>query len=155
MDNRRSWLGVALGLVLTGAATAADKETLQLNCSQKEFLTLEPILVTVRAPGDAIALPAVPRKGKGGTPSFTAEPAVKPRKGANPLPLEGQGAEPNVSSRRYDLFEHFTFPDKGTWTARAVLETDAGTLTSQPISITIRKPAANDKEQPPVARIHH
>jgi len=155
MHNRRSWLGVALGLILTGAATAADKETLQFNCGQKEFLSLEPILVTVRAPGNG-SLPAVPGKGKGGTLRFSIEPAVNPRKAAKPLPLEGQTGEASVSSRRYDLFEHFAFPDKGgTWTVRAVLDREGGALTSEPISITIRKPAANDKEQQPVARIHH
>src|SRR5437762_9238474 len=105
IQHRRSWLGVALGLILTGAATAAEKETLQLNCGQKEFLSLEPILVTVRAPGDGVALPAVP--GKGGTLRFSIEPAVNARKAAKPLPLEGQAAEASLSSRRYDLFEHF------------------------------------------------
>src|SRR5262245_28008933 len=101
------WLGVALGLFLTSAAAVADDRpaangALHLTRSQKEFLSLEPILVSLRVEGSqTMALPATPGQGKTGTLRFEIEPKVQPRKGARPLPLEGQAADAKVSVRRF------------------------------------------------------
>jgi hypothetical protein len=84
---------------------------------------------------------------------FEIEPAVKPRKGARPLPSEAQAAL--SSSRNYDLLEWFQFPESGTFTVRAVYE-DAGVRrTSQPITVALRAPKKGDADFDAVARIHH
>jgi hypothetical protein len=150
---------------LAGAAQAADKveskETLHLSAGQKEFLWLEPVLVTVRIEGlRGAALPAVPgagksaKSGKAGTLRFEVDPVVKPRPGARPLPLEAQADD--VQTRHYDLSEWFTFPDKGgPWTVRAVFEHQGTRLVSTPVSVSLRRPTKGDAEHDPVARIHH
>jgi hypothetical protein len=146
-------------LLLAGTLTAGEsrpaetKKALHLTAGQKEFLWLEPVLVTVGVEGRAISLPAVPATGKLGIFRFEVEPPVKPRKGARPLPLEPLA---DAATRHYDLSEWFAFPDKGgTWTVRAVLEQPGAHLTSRPIRITITRPAKGDPEEGPVARIHH
>jgi hypothetical protein len=151
--------GLAGVLLLAGTLTAGDtrsaetKKALHLEAGQKDFLWLEPVLVTVRLEGArGVNLPAVPATGKSGILRFEVEPGVKPRKGARPLPLE---ALADAATRHYDLSEWFAFPDKGTWTVRAVLEQPGASLTSKPIRITIARPAKGDAEEGPVARIHH
>src|SRR6516164_1394392 len=101
------WL-LLVGLVLTGTEmrrSAADDQAgaPRLQAGQKEYLTLEPILVTVRS---ATALPAAPGKGL----RFEIQPPVKARSGAKPLPVEGANTEGTVTSRVYDLLEWFQFP---------------------------------------------
>jgi hypothetical protein len=153
-------LALALALLATVAEVNADKpankDALHLTAGQKEFLSLEPILVDVRVQGKQdCALPASPGQSKTGTLRFEVEPAVKPRPKAKPLPLESEAAGKNIRSRLYDLSEWFLFPDNGTWKVRAVFEHKGTTLRSEPVSVTIRKPGKGDKEQQPVARIHH
>jgi hypothetical protein len=149
-------------LLISGAVTIADepadaKERLLLSAGQKEFLWLEPILVTVRIESARFAgLPASPGKSKLGTLSFAFDPAVPPRKGAKPLPLEAQGGELNAQARDYDLFEHFEFPGKGgSWTVKAIMEHEGTKLTSAEFAFSTRRPASGDAEHAPVARIHH
>jgi hypothetical protein len=82
-------------------------------------------------------------------------PAVKPRQGAKPLPLEEQAAGP-VQVRHFDLLEWFAFPDQGgTWSVRAVLEHQGTKLTSATVTFTVRPPGKGDAEAQPVARLHH
>jgi hypothetical protein len=143
------------GVLAAGAERpAAAREALQLRAGQKEFLALEPILVTVRlddpSPG---GLPPAPGKG---TLQFEVKPAVKPRPGGKPLPLEALAAKSGARVRTYDLLEWFQFPaDGGPYTVRAVCEHKGGTLTSAPVTFTIRRPAKGDPEAGPVDRIHH
>jgi hypothetical protein len=157
-------MAAVVALLLAGEAREArpaeSKEALRLSAGQKEFLWLEPVLVTVRIEGlRGAALPAAPGAGKSdksGTLRFEIDhKAVKPRRnGAKPLPLEAQADD--VQARHYDLSEWFTFPDKGgPWTVRAVFEHQGARLTSEPISVSIRRPAKGDAEHEPVARIHH
>jgi hypothetical protein len=153
--------GIALGLLMglvAGEVRAADNSAaLRLVADQKEFLHLEPILVTLRLNSAVVeGLPATPGESKWGTLRFEIDPSVKPRKDAKALPLESQEPEVKAKSRIYDLMEWFSFPDKGgTWTARAVFEHRATKLVSEPITITVRKPAKGDAEFEPVARLHH
>jgi hypothetical protein len=128
-----------------------------LTAGQKEFLRLEPILVTVRLESGRLAgIPPAPGKSKQGALRFEIEPAVKLRPGAKPLPLEGQTADANVTTRNYDLFECFAFPEQGgPWTVRAVFEHRTVKMTSASIAITISRPGKDDAEQQPMARLHH
>jgi hypothetical protein len=178
---RRHWVFVLMtvgGLGLA-AGRADGPNALHLASSQKEFLWLEPILVTVRldsvqrvglpaevgAPGKAVH--ASNGKAKAGKPSvsetrrvgalkFDIAPIVKVRSGAKPLPLEGQDPEATVQRRTIDLLEWFDFPDKGgTWTVRAVFEHDGSKVVSEPITVTLAKPAKGAPEFDPMARLHH
>jgi hypothetical protein len=163
MKTSRFFLvGLFVGLSLlwyNGALLVADppiqgKAALHLITDQKEFLSLEPILATVRIEGiSEAALPPGPSKG---TLRFEAKPALKARANAKPLPLEAQGADLKVPVRRYDLLEWFDFPAKGgTWTVQAVFEHKGTTVTSTPISITVTRPSKGDAEFGPVDRLHH
>jgi len=148
---------VVLAAGLSAPGTAADrasepKPSLDLTAAQTEFLPLEPILITLRVEGEGAALPPGPGESKAGSLRFEVEPAVKPRPGAKPLPLERQVAD--AQARHYDLFEWFRFP-AGTFTVRAVLEQKGSKLTSAPVRFTIGKVAKGDREEQPVARIHH
>jgi hypothetical protein len=164
----RSWsAGLAVGLALSVLASMAgqssadrpgtDSGGLHATAGQKEFLWLEPILVSVRLQGQAgQGLPAAPGEGKAASLRFEVEPTVKPRPKAKALGLEAQAGGTNVQDRLYDLSEWFLFPDKGgTWKVRAVFEHNGSTLRSEALTVTIRKPGKDDKEQQPVARIHH
>ncbi len=163
MASRRlhsGWI-VGLALLLTGSlAPAADQsakrgEGLHLTASQKDFLRLEPILVSVRLESDqSKGLPAAPGTSKRGTLRFEIKPAIKPRKGARPLPLESQ-VPASARARHYDLLEWFAFPDKGTWTVQAVYEANGVKRTSSPLALTIDKPDPKDPEHEPMARLHH
>jgi hypothetical protein len=149
--------GAALALAagwLLAPADAQDRVAgaVSLSAGQKEILTQEPILVTAQleSPRGAV-LPA----GPGTTLRFDVQPAVKPRKGAKPLPLEAQGAELPATVRTYDLLEWFQFPAQGTWTVQAVVEHNGNTIKSSPLTVTISRPAKDDKEFGPVDRLHH
>src|SRR5262249_20582763 len=134
---------------------AKSVAALHLTASQKEFLTLEPILVCLRLEkGPMAGLPAAPGKTQQGSLRFEFEPAVKPRQGAKPLPLEGQ-ASANVKARYYDLVEWFAFPERGTWTVRAVFESKGTRQTSPPVTLSIHKSDPKDLEHGPMARLHH
>jgi hypothetical protein len=163
MTSRRFGTGPAAGLALILAGTlahGADQPArgggaLHLDAGQKEFLRLEPILVTVRLEaGQSDGLPAAPGKTKQGTLRFEIKPEVKPRSGAKPLPLESQ-VSGNPKARQYDLLEWFAFPDKGTWSVQAVFESKGGKVTSPPVTISIDKPEPKDPEHDPMARLHH
>jgi hypothetical protein len=164
MASRRLGIGLAVGVALAlagpplwaGEQPAPGGGALHLTADQKDLLWLEPVLVIVRVDSPHVAgVPAVPGAGKQGSLRFEIEPAVKVRAGAKPLPLEAQTAGAAVQARVFDLFEWFTFPDGGTWTVRAVLEQGGTKLASQPLTLTIRKPAKGTAEFDPVARIHH
>jgi hypothetical protein len=179
---RRQWafvLMIAGGLGLAEGRAADSPDTLHLTSSQKEFLWLEPILVTVRLDsvrhqGLPIQAGAVSKamhapKGKAqaaeasaagtsslGTLKFDISPVVKVRPGAKPLPLEGQELEAKVQQRTYDLLEWFEFPDKaGPWVVRAVFEHGGSTAVSEPITVTLSKPGKGDAEFEPMSRLHH
>ena len=161
MSVRRAWsgLGLALACLLSldvAPVSGADAgDGLNLSAAQTEFLRQEPILVTLRTGGDATGgLPAAPGvEGSAPGVRFEIEPAVKPRKGAKPLPSES-GAD-TVSVRKYDLLEWYQFPGTGTFTVRAVYERAGTRLTSDPITVTLRTPKKGDPDFDAVARIHH
>jgi hypothetical protein len=164
----RNWRTVAggalgLGLLLAGALAgraekpAGGKETIRLRAAQKEFLSLEPILVTARLEGSTGAgLPPGPGKALGAL-EFEVKPAVKVRPGAKPLPLEARGAKSKAQVRTYDLLEWFQFPagGGGPYTVRALLKQKGGTLASEPLTFKVRRPAKGDAEAGPVDRLHH
>jgi hypothetical protein len=150
-----------LALLLSALAVSAEKpaevkETIRLQGAQKELLSLEPILVTARLESASIAgLPPGPGKGPLGSLQFEVKPAVKPRNGAKPLPLEAQ-ATGGVKVRTYDLLEWYQFPaEGGPYTVRLLFEQDGRSLASDPIQFHIRRPAKDDAEHGPVDRIHH
>jgi len=148
-------LGFAVALTALGSAAEKRSQTepsLQLTAAQSEFLPHEPILVTVRAEGEGATLPAGPGESKVGSLRLEVEPALKPRPGAKPLPLERLVADAQV--RHYDLSEWFQFPT-GSFTVRAVLEQKGTQRTSAPLRFTIRKLVKGDSEEQPVARLHH
>src|SRR5262249_10955255 len=85
--------------------------------------------------------------------SFEVKPSVKPRQGAKPLPWEaGQSSK---RTRLFDLLEWFQFPAEGEFTVTATLKLGGWTHTSEPITLTLRKPDKKDAEAGPVDRIHH
>jgi hypothetical protein len=151
-----AWAGAGVP-GLAANPPAKPKEALHLTAGQKEFIWLEPILVTVRVDSDrAAGLPPGLGASKPGTLRVKVDPPLKPRPGAKPLPLEGQGTGQKAQSRRYDLFEWFLFPEKGgTWKVQAVYEAKGITLTSESITVTVRRPAKKEAESEPVGRIHH
>jgi TolA-binding protein len=126
-----------------------------LSLDQKNFLTQEPILVTVQVGERGATLPAGPGKSGGTTLRFEISPPVKARPGAKPLPLEAKGADLPATIRTYDLLEWYQFPAQGSWTVQAIVEHNAATSKSVPVQITIARPARGDKEQSPVDRLHH
>jgi hypothetical protein len=140
------------GLLSLPSVNQADQGTtgVHLVAGQKDFLALEPILVSVEGAGKQVLnLPAGPDQ----TLRFDVKPALKPRSGAKPLPLEGR--VPVAGKRIYDLLEWFQFPAQGTFTVQAVLGTGANAVRSEPISITIHRPGKDDPEAGPVDRLHH
>jgi hypothetical protein len=160
----RSGLWAALAAALLGAGQlvtsadgpAAKGEALKLVAGQTEYLTHEPVLVTARLHDrSGFALQAGPGECKGKVLRFDITPAVKARKGAQPLPLEAKGADLPATIRTYDLLEWFEFPAEGTWTVQLVLEQDGNALRSDPLKVTILRPGKGDKEQAAVGRLHH
>src|SRR5262249_7849208 len=49
----------------------------------------------------------------------------------------------------------FAFPERGTWTVRAVFESKGTRQTSPPVTLSIHKPDPKDLEHGPMARLHH
>lgn len=140
--------------LLASGQLARGEESLNLAGNQSELLRVEPILVTLQLDSDEFrALPSAPGKSDAVELRFEIEPAVKPRSGAKPLPLEA--AANDARTRDYDLLEWYQFPGEGKFTVRAVLEQDGVKLTSKPIKFSINSPSKDDVELPPVARIHH
>jgi hypothetical protein len=140
--------------LLAGGTSVWAGEALDLVVSQSEMLRVEPILVTLHLNSDEFSsLPAEPGKSDAGQLRFEIEPAVKPRDGAKPLPLEA--AATDARTRDYDLLEWYQFPGEGKFTVRAVLERNGVQLASKPIMFSISSPGKDDVELPPVARIHH
>jgi hypothetical protein len=143
------------GLVAGSAGAGEEKGVVRLATARTELLRLEPILVTVKIEGEAeLGLPAA----LGGESAaemfgFEIEPAVKTRPKARPLPLEAKTAL--ASARTYDLLEWYQFPDRGEFTVRAVFMHAGTRYASDPVRLTIRKPAKGDAEFDAVARVHH
>ena len=148
----------ACGLVALLAANGTTRgdnpsqgqRTLVLSAAQAEHLTLEPILVTVQFGGKDVTLPAGLDKGP---LQFQITPAVKLRKGGKPLPLEDKVE--SAPRRRYDLLEWYQFPAEGTFTIEAVVQDGSAKVTSQAVTITIRRPGKQDADWGPVDRLHH
>jgi hypothetical protein len=133
-----------------GDEPSQGQRTLVLSAAQADHLTLEPILVTVQLSGKDVTLPAGPDKGP---LQFQITPAVKPRKSAKPLPLEDKVAR--APRRRYDLLEWYQFPAEGTFKIQAIVNDGITKVTSQAVTITIRRPGKQDAEWGPVDRLHH
>jgi len=151
MKMRCHLILLACGLMLAaGWGNAGDSAKLVLKADQKEFLTLEPILVTVKSQSPGLSAGAGVKDGI----RFDIKPAVKPRSGAKPLPQEAKIADSNATSRVIDLLEWYQFPAEGTFTVQASLESDPKAR-SAPITFTIRRPAKEDPEWGPVDRLHH
>jgi hypothetical protein len=156
-------LGLGVALVISGVLASAEgkaadaKEGLRLSAGQKEFLWLEPILVTVRVDSPRLSgLPAAPADNKAGTLRFEIDPVVKPRSGAKPLPLEIQDTGSSAQTRVYDLLEWFSFPEKGgPWSVRAIFEQNGTKLVSEALTVSLQKPAKTEAEFEPMARLHH
>ncbi|MCI0455966.1 MAG: hypothetical protein L0Z62_03175 [Gemmataceae bacterium] len=161
--NRGWWvLGAALALMIIGrAAVSADPpqgadEALTLSASQKEFLTFEPLLVTLRLESERLkGLPPAPAQGDGAFLRFEVTPPVKFRSTGKPLPLEAKVADLGAALRTYDLLEWFQFPAQGRWTVQAVVQSGGVTLKSEPVKVSVTRPAKDDKEHGPVDRLHH
>jgi TolA-binding protein len=164
MSRRLLALLTVACLFLAGAGRSVGdsddtKSALVLAAAQKECLSLEPILVVVRAEGDNVrSVPARVADSKAskekGTLSFEIKPAVKARAGAKPLPLEA-GQTSAKRARLFDLLEWYQFPAEGEFTVTAVIKNGDATVTSKPIVVTLRKPDKKDSEAGPVDRIHH
>jgi hypothetical protein len=148
-------------LLASGLAASADNpakamDTIILEGAQKQYLRLEPILLTVRLDSAAIpGLPAEVGNKSNSTLSFEITPAVKARSGAKALPLEARATKGTVQVRTYDLQEWFQFPAEGSLTVRAILEHKGSKVSSAPITLAIVKLAKTDAEFGPVDRIHH
>jgi TolA-binding protein len=149
-------------LCLAGVGRSAGdsddtKSALTLTAAQKECLTLEPILVVVRAEGDR-SVPARVGESKDSkekaTLSFEIKPAVKARSGGKPLPLEGAQTSAK-KARLFDLLEWYQFPAEGEFTLTAVIKDGDKAVKSKPVVVTLRKPDKKDSEAGPVDRIHH
>jgi hypothetical protein len=155
----RNRLFVLVGLVLIHASAISAGEPakggLTLVAGQKEFLALEPILVTIKLDGPGAGLPAETSLKEG--LRFEIKPPVKPRAGAKPLPQELKTiAQSGVKSRVFDLLEWHQFPAEGTFTVQAVLESKGSPpQSSAPLTIKLRRPAKDDSEWGPVDRLHH
>jgi predicted Zn-dependent protease len=159
MKNRSRILVAALGAITCLIATPrvhAGKEALELRAPQKNYLTHEPLLVTIRSNGVKSSLPAAD-KSDAALLRFDVKPAVKARPAIKPLLVESKvdGKAGPVASRRYDLLEWFQFPAEGTFTVTALLQADGASYVSEPITFTIRRPGKGDKEAGPVDRLHH
>jgi len=151
--NRLCLSVVALAVLSCAHVPAAADDSappLRLLTEQKDFLTLEPILVTVR--GTSKQVPGLP-PGPGRLLRFDVKPALKPRAGAKPLPIEGR--VDSASKRTYDLLEWFQFPAEGAFTIQALIHNGDTVVSSDTISITLRRPGKTDPEAGPVDRLHH
>jgi hypothetical protein len=158
---RGLWAALTVALLSAGQTAAAGQPAakgsgVELVAGRTEFLTHEPILVTARVTDRSGAiLRASLGACKGKSLAFEITPAVKARKSASPLPLEGRAEGELVTVRTYDLLEWFEFPAEGSWTVRVVVGHNGAELKSAPLKITLRRPAKGDKEQAAVGRLHH
>ncbi len=155
--QRGLWAAAAMALVGAGlSARAGGGDKLSLAAGQAEYLTHEPILVTLRLAGSGdFGLRHEPGACKGKEFHFEITPALKARKGGQTLPLEGKGMDRTATVRTYDLLEWFEFPAEGTWTVRAVVMNAGKELKSDPLKVTVRRPARGSKEVAAVGRLHH
>jgi TolA-binding protein len=160
MMKRSLYVLIGLGCLFAGQARADDsdksKSAVILTASQKEHLTLEPILVVVRAEGDSIrSVPARVGDDKAeASLSFEIKPTVKARKAGKPLPLEAERTG-DQKARLFDLLEWYEFPAQGEFTVTAVLKRGDKSVRSKAITLSLRKPDKKDAEAGPVDRIHH
>jgi hypothetical protein len=138
-----------------GDVPPGERGALKVTGVQKDYLTHEPILVkaSLETADPKWRLPAGPGKNARGTIHFEVTPPVKERAGARALAFEP--AQSSGSMRVYDLLECLQFPAEGTFTVYLVLEQGGGRLKSNPMTITIHRPAKGDPEQGPVDRLHH
>ena len=151
MKGRCQLVLFACGLIFAaGWVHGGDSAKLVLKADQKEFLTLEPILVTVKSQSPGLSAGAGVKDGI----RFDIQPAVKLRSGAKPLPQEAKIADSSATSRVIDLLEWYQFPAEGTFTVQASLESDPKAR-SAPITFAIRRPGKEDPEWGPVDRLHH
>jgi hypothetical protein len=141
---------LAANVTTAGNEPSQGQRTLVLSAAQADHLTLEPILVTVKFSGKNGTLQ--PGLDKGPL-QFQITPAVKLRKGAKPLPLEDK--VDIAPWRRYDLLEWYQFPAEGTFKIQAAVDDGSAKVTSQTVTITIRRPDKQDAEWGPVDRLHH
>lgn len=144
-----------LALAAAAIPVCGGDKPLQLQASQKSYLTHEPLLMTVRAEGTKVALPAAD-KGDASLLRFDVKPPLKARPTIKPLLVESK-VDPKaaIASRRYDLLEWLQFPAEGTFTVTAVLQANGVTMSSEPVTFSIARPAKGDKEWGPVDRLHH
>jgi hypothetical protein len=133
-----------------GDEAPQGQRALVLSAAQADHLTSEPIVVTVQFSGKSATLPASLDKGP---LQFQITPVVKLRKGAKPLPLEDR--VDSAPMRRYDLLEWYQFPPEGTFKVHAVVNDGGAKVTSQAVTISIRRPGKQDAEWGPVDRLHH
>src|SRR5262245_12711118 len=151
MKARHYPIVLVCGLMLVaGWGNAGDAVKLVLKADQKEYLTLEPILVTVKSQSPGLSAGA----GAKDRIRFDIKPAVKPRPGAKALPQEAKIDDAAATNRVIDLLEWYQFPAEGTFTVQAALDADQAAR-SAPITFTIRRPAKDDPEWGPVDRLHH
>ena len=143
-----------LGLALLASmpaqhlAQGTTSGNLTLAVGQKDFLTLEPILVSIKV--QDVSRPGLPIELDGKSDlTLEIKPIVKLRSGAKPLPIEAKTK--SARTRIYDLLEWYNFPAEGTFTVRALMQGSA----SAPVTFTIRRPDQKDAEWGPVDRLHH
>lgn len=156
----RRGIGAMCLLLLVGATVSArETPALQVSGAQRDYVRLEPILLTLKLDGaPTAALPAAPG-GEGQSAAdalrFEVDPAVKPRPNAKPLPGEAATANEARSARTYDLLEWFEFPGEGAFTVRAVYEHAGIRVASAPVVVHIRTPRNGDPDFDAVGRVHH
>jgi hypothetical protein len=151
---------------MAGALAGADepskgKENLTLVVGQTEFLSLEPILVTVQLhakefaelPTDVGDKSTMHFEFKPATGQAQTKQAVKPRAGAKPLPFEAKIKA--ARTRIYDLLEWYQLPAEGSFSVRAVVGNKDRRVESPWVSFSIRRPDKKDPEWGPVDRLHH
>src|SRR5262245_507193 len=101
-------LFLAAALILGVGFAGEAASGLTVTASQKEFLALEPILVTVTRTDNAISGLSASAGVKDGI-QFDIRPAVKPRPNGKPLPQEALVADVAAKQRVIDLLEWYQF----------------------------------------------
>ena len=149
----RSWFAALALLFIAGPRVSADEPApgVILVVPQKEYQTLEPILVVIQAPKGLASLPT--SLDEKAPLRIEISPPVKPRKGAKPLPVEAKVDK--AQARIYDLLEWYQFPNEGTFTLRAIVQNGTQSATSASATITLRQPVKGDFERTAVERLHH
>ena len=153
MSKTLAAFAVALATVSLGASPQSD-ESLVLKLSQDKYLWLEPMIATLLLDSDEIvSLPVAPEKGK---LRFTLDPPLKPRANAKPLTVESKGAGVRANLRKVDLFEWYSFPQKGgSWTVTAVLTRDGREIASKPVRLSMAPVAKGNPDFLAMRRLHH